>query len=87
MMRGLLDGMLSVPVRGSFAVKLLLTLSQKHLPAHDQRGHHQNADYQTKRRDNRNVAEKRECFAYAWVVAGFSLGLTTLIYQRMNADR
>lgn len=63
MMRGLLDGMLSVPVRGSFAVKLLLTLSQKHLPAHDQRGHHQNADYQTKRRDNRNVAEKRERFA------------------------
>jgi hypothetical protein len=53
----------------------------------DQRGHHQNADYQTKRRDNRNVAEKRECFAYAWVVAGSSLGLTTLIYQRMNADR
>ena len=87
MMRALLDGTLSVPVRGSFAVKLLLTLSQKHLPAHDQRGHHQNADYQTKRRDNRNVAEKRECFAYAWVVAGSSLGLTTLIYQRMNADR
>ena len=87
MMRGLLDGMLSVPVRGSFAVKLLLTLSQKHLPAHDQRGHHQNTDYQTKRRHNRRVVEKRECFAYARVVAGSSLGLTTLVYQRMDADR
>jgi hypothetical protein len=30
-MRALLDGTLSIPVRGSFAVKLLLTLSQKHL--------------------------------------------------------
>ena len=86
MMRGLLDGMLSVPVRGSFAVKLLLTLSQEHLWAHDQRGHHQNEDYQTNA-DRIAMWLKNANALPTLVVAGSSLGLTTLIYQRMNADR